>query len=94
MDLNAFLQWLVASGGSVMAASWILEQIPAWQEWTEKAKKYSFFGLAALIGCGGLAVVNFASVEVIAVLSPYFAAIAAAFTAVFFGEAFHKVSKK
>lgn len=94
-NLTDFLTWLISGGGSVMAASWILEQFPAWVEWTNvQAKKWTFFGVAAAIGLGALAAITFVPAATIALLAPYFAVVAAVFAAVFIGEAFHKITKK
>ena len=95
MELAQFLQWLIGSGGAVMAASWILEQIPQWMQWENSAgKKWSFFGLSAAIGSAALAVIQYAPAAALEAIAPYFAVLAAAFATIFMGEAFHKLTKK
>jgi hypothetical protein len=93
MDLNQFLQWLLGSGGSIMAASWLLERIDWFQKQTSDIKEYVFFGLTAVISVGAYLVVNYIPSIALQVIAPYFAIVAGLFITVVIGKMFHKVDK-
>jgi hypothetical protein len=94
MGIEEFLSWLLASGGSVMVVSWIVERIPKFQELASDVKEYLFFGLAALISCGAYAVTTYVSATVLAALAPWFMIVSGVFITVIVGKMFHKMDKQ
>lgn len=94
MNLNELLVWLGTSGGSTMAVSWILEQIPSFQLLSSVAKKWIFFGMCLVLALGGYLILNFVPQETLLAIQPYFNIVIMVFVTNFIGEGFHKVSKK
>jgi hypothetical protein len=88
--LNMFLQWLIGGGGSIMAVSWLLERMAWFQALTSDQRDYVIFGLAAGVGCGALAVVNYVPATVLDAIAPYFLVLASVFVTVFLAKTFHK----
>ena len=86
-----FLMWLMGIGGAV-AASFVLERIPAFQNLSSEMKKFVAYGVAGLIGVGAYALVTFAP-DLVVMAEPYFAILAMIFTAIFGSNVFHKFDK-
>ena len=93
MNFNELLVWLGTSGGSTLAVSWILEQIPAFQLLTPVAKKWLFFVMCLVVSLGGYAVLNFVPASTLEAISPYFNIVIMVFISNFLGTGFHKVTK-
>jgi len=93
MTFAEFLAWLINGGGAIMAASWILERIPAFQNLSEGMKSFVAKALAAVLGLGALALITFAP-DVIVLVQPYFSIIAFIFVSIFGIEMFHRVVNK
>ena len=93
MELKEFLSWLIASGGSVSAASWILERVDWFQAQEAKFKEQFFFMVSSAIAILAYLGVTYIPEDVITMISPYFSIIAAVFSSVIIGKAFHKVDK-
>jgi hypothetical protein len=91
MTLVDFLVYL-AGGGSLVAASWILNQIPGYITLSEKLRQWLFFLLAVIFGGGSYAVSQYVSVAVLTAISPYFLIAAFAFSAIFLKDIYTKVS--
>jgi hypothetical protein len=94
MDINQFLQWLLGSGGSIIAASWILERIGKFQAQTPDIKEWIFFGLSAIFSVGSYLVITFVPAEIIAAIGPYFLIVSGLFVTIVVGKMFHSVDKK
>ena len=93
MTINDFLAWLLGSGGSVMAASWILERITWFQDKSAEFKEWFFFFLASAIALGAYAAVTYVPAETMQMLAPYFSVVSGIFISVVVGKAFHKLDK-
>lgn len=93
MGLSEFLQWLVGSGGAIIAASWILERIPWFQAKTAEFKEWFFFAVTAVLWAGAYSVVTYVPQSVIAAVQPWFLGISGLFAAVVIGKLFHKADK-
>lgn len=91
MDLEQFLRWLVASGGSIMAVSWLLERLAWFQTLTPDHKDYTIFGASVVVGCGALAAINYIPESAVVAVAPYFLVVASIFTTVFVAKSFHRV---
>ena len=94
MDIQAFLKWLLASGGSVSAASWILERIPWFQGLTPDGKEWTFFGVASGISVASYLVTTYVPTDVLSAIAPYFLLVSGVFITTIVGKMFHKVDKK
>ncbi len=92
MNISQFLVWL-GGAGCVIAASWILERFPKYQELGAVAKQWIFFAVAAVLGIGAYVVATYVPVNVLEAIAPYFTIIAAVFSYQFLGTAFHKVDR-
>lgn len=90
-SFNQWLTWL-ATGGSVMAASFILERISAFQNLSAGLKKFVSYLVASVIGVLALALVTFAP-DFVLQAEPYFKFLAMIFGAIFLSNAFHKLDK-
>jgi len=93
MDLQAFLQWLIGGGGSIVAVSWLLERMKWFQALSSDAKDYTIFGFSIMVGCSALVVVTHVPPAVLDAIAPYFLIIASTFAAVFIAKVFHRVDK-
>jgi hypothetical protein len=92
MGISDFLVWL-AGGGSIVAASWVLGQIPWYQTLAEKVKQYVFFFIAVLFGGGSFAITQYVSVDVLNSIAPYFLIVAFVFGAVFLNQTYVRLSE-
>ena len=93
MNLNDFLIWL-GTGGSIMAVSFILERIDAFQKLESKAKEIVMFIASGLLATGATAFLQFVPAETVSLIAPYFSSLAAVFGILFLAKTFHKVDKK
>jgi hypothetical protein len=91
MDLSAFLVWL-ASGGSMVAASWILGQFAWYANLVEKTKQWVFFGLAIVFAGGAFAVNTYVPPATLASIAPWFLIVAFVFSAIFINKAYTRLS--
>jgi len=90
LDIMAILQWLVGGGGSILAVSWLLERMKWFQALSSDAKDYWVFGLSAVVACTALAIIKYAPPAFIALIAPFFLAVASTFVAVFLAKTFHR----
>ncbi len=93
MDIKEFLQWLVGSGGAVMAASWIFERVAWFQEKTAEFKEWFFFGAVSVIWALAYTVVTYVPQEVLTAIQPWFLGVSGLFVVVVIGKLFHKADK-
>jgi hypothetical protein len=91
--LDAFLQWLISGGGSILAVSWLFERMKWFQNLASESKDYVIFAVSAVVGCGALALVTYVPAAVMAAIAPYFLILASVFVTVFIAKAFHKADK-
>jgi hypothetical protein len=87
MNINDFLVWLTG-GGFMVAAAWILGQIPGYVALAASVKQWIFFAAAVLLGGGAYAVTQYVSAATLAAIAPYFAIAAIAFIAIFINKAY------
>ena len=71
MDFFEFAQYLMNGGGSIMAASWLLERWGYFKIQDPSRKEDIFFGVATLIGFGAYALLTFAPAFMV-LAQPYF----------------------
>lgn len=88
MELNEFLVWLTA-GGSVIAWSWIMEQVPWFQSLSVSAKKWVQLGGSVAIAIGALAVTMYVPKETLELIAPWFKLIAGLFGVIFVNQIAH-----
>jgi hypothetical protein len=93
MEISQFLSWLLASGGSVIVASWILERVAWFQSLVAETKKYVFFGVSAVISCGAFATVTYVPKATLEAIAPWFLIVSGVFVTTVLGEAYHKLDK-
>ena len=93
MSIQEFLKWLVASGGAVIGASWILERIPWFTSKPANFKEWFFFGVVSVIWVLAYIVTTYVSPAILEALSPYFLGISGLFIAIVVGKMFHKADK-
>ncbi len=93
MGVNEFLQWLLGSGGTVIAASWILERIPWFQAKTAEFKEWFFFGVVSVIWALAYAITTYVPTTIITAIQPWFLGISGLFVVVVVGKLFHKADK-
>ena len=93
MGINELLQWLVGSGGTVIAASWILERIAWFQTKSAQFKEWFFFGVVSALWAASYAVVTYVPQTVLAAIQPWFLGISGLFVVVVVGKLFHKADK-
>ena len=91
MELNDFLVWLMA-GGSVIAWSWVMEQVAWFQNLSSGQRKWTQYGGSTLIGLAALAVTTYVPVATLDAIAPWFAIIAGIFGMVFINQAAHKIN--
>lgn len=93
MELSEFLQWLVFSGGAVMAFSWIVEQFDGWHTLTEQMKRFYSFAGSTLLALSGWAVMVYAPPELLATLYEPFSVVTGIFVSVFLNQQWHSATK-
>lgn len=93
MELNEFLQWLLTSGGIIIAVSWMVERMAWFQLLNSDKKEWSFFGMTAVVWVLSYLTVNFVPAGVLEAISPYFAGVSGLFITVVVGKLFHKADK-
>jgi len=93
MDIQQFLSWLLASGGSISAASWILERLPWFQAKAADVKEWIFFGFASLISVAAYLTTTYVPTDVLQAIAPYFLLVSGVFITTVVGKMFHKVDK-
>lgn len=94
MSLYDFLNWLLGAGGSISAASFILERIPQFQQQSSETKNWIFYGVSTIISLSAYAIITNVSVDVLNQIQPYFMIVSGMFITVIIGKAFHKLDKK
>ena len=92
MNFSAFLTWLVASGGCVIAASWILGRFAKYAALADNIKQDIFFGVASIFGVGSYAALTYVPANIINGISPYFLIISGIFSIVFINNAYTKIA--
>lgn len=92
MDFNQFLVYLMG-GGSIIAASWILERWKKYQAQSPENKQYIFFGIASLIGVIAYLTATYVPSEIIVSIVPIFKIVGLNFTYIFLGSVFHTTDK-
>jgi hypothetical protein len=93
MELNQFLTWLTA-GGSIVAVSFILERLAAFQVLASNVKQLITFGACVVLSFGAFAVNQYVPADVLAQITPYFSIISGLFGVLFISQTFHKADKK
>ncbi len=94
MSLNDFLLYLASAGGASAVASFILERFPWFQNLASDTKRWVFLGVCVFLGIGSYLVMTYVPPVILEQIAPYFAIVAAMFSAIFFGEAFHRFDKR
>lgn len=93
MDFALFLQYLISGGGSILAASFLLERFPKYKNLqSSELKDWIFFAVSSVIGIGAYGLVTFAP-EFMSMAEPYFVILAGTFGFVFLGKRFHAEDK-
>lgn len=92
LDLFQLLSYLVG-GGSVLAASWVLERVAWYQALGSKVKEWVFFGVASAIAIVAYLLPIHAP-DLLVALQPFFIIVAGVFSYVFLGKTFHKTDKE
>jgi uncharacterized membrane protein YdcZ (DUF606 family) len=92
MELNQFLTWLTA-GGSIVAVSFILERIAAFQALASNVKQMVTFGACVALSFGAFAVNTYVPAEVLTQLMPWFSMVSGLFGVLFISQTFHKADK-
>lgn len=92
-DFSQFLQWLIFGGGAVMASSFLLERLPAFQKLTAETKKFVSYVASSALGIGAYALVTFAP-DFVVTAQPYFFILSATFISIYLNNMFHKADKE
>jgi hypothetical protein len=92
--MEEVLKYLVSAGGASAVASFILELVPAYRNWSNaEGKKWAFFGVSLALSLGAFVVITFVPVEILKQIEPWAVLIIGVFTSQFLGTAFHKTVK-
>ena len=91
MNLQDFLVWL-STGGALIAASWLLGQIPGYDTLTEKVRQWIFFGLSLIFAGGAVAITTYVSADMLAKIAPWFLIVAFVFSSIFIQKAYTKLA--
>jgi hypothetical protein len=83
----------LSTGGTIAAASWILERIAWFQKQTADAKEWLFFGIAAVLNVGAYLALTYVPTTIIDQITPYFLILSGLFITVVVGKMFHQVDK-
>ena len=93
MSINDFLQWMFASGGAIIAASWIFERVAWFQAQTPDLKELALFLASAVLSVGAYLVLTYIPENILVAIQPYFIMISGLFVTIIIGKMFHKVDK-
>ena len=94
MTLMDFLTLLITAGGAALVASWVLERMKWYKAIVDpENKRWVFFGACVVLSLGAYCVITFVPSYILLAIAPYFAIVAAVFSSVFFGSAFHDKDK-
>lgn len=93
MEFAIFMQYLISGGGSILAASFILERFPKYKNLASSdLKDWIFFAVASVIGVGAYLLVTLAP-EFMNSAEPFFVILSGIFGFVFLGKKFHAEDK-
>jgi membrane protease YdiL (CAAX protease family) len=91
-DLQQVLVWL-ASGGAVIALSWLVEFFGWFQAMEPKKKQITFFIICAVVGVLAQLGITYIPANVFDIIAPYFGVVAGIFGLIFLGSEFHAKTK-
>jgi hypothetical protein len=92
ISLQQILVWL-ATGGAVLAVSWIAEQWGVFQSLSPLQKRFAMWFSAGALGTGALWVTTNLSPEILVTIANYAKPFIVAFVMIFLQEGFHAKSK-
>lgn len=93
MEFAIFMQYLISGGGSILAASFILERFPKYKNLASSdLKDWIFFVVAGVIGVGAYLLVTLAP-EFMSSAEPFFVILSGIFGFVFLGKKYHETDK-
>ena len=91
MTLTDFLTYLT-TGGSVIALSWIMENIAWFQSITSDQRRYIQFIGSLALGIVAKLILQYVPADTLSLIAPYFEIAALLFGAVFVNQLAHKVN--
>ena len=86
--LAKFLLWL-ATGGSVVAVSWIAERSKWFQSLESSTKAYVQYGASTILGVAALLIQTYIPAATLEMLAPYFAVFSGVFGMIFLNQVAH-----
>lgn len=92
MTLTSFFEWLFASGGCLIAATWVLGQFTGYNALADNVKKWIFLAVASVFGVGAYAGITYLPATIISAIQPYFLIVAGVFAFTFLNQAYTKLS--
>ena len=72
VDLNSFITWIIYSGGALLIASWVLDNIPKFGILASKTKKFINIAVALLLAYGCYATIVYVPANILLLLDPWF----------------------
>ena len=92
MTIPQFFTWLLNSGGSTIVVSWILDQIPSFNNLTSNAKLYIYYGLTVLVSVLAYLGLTYVPVNIISQIQAYFLIVYGLFVTVILGKGYHALN--
>lgn len=89
-----FLTWVVYAGGAFLAASWILDQIPAVAKWTSGARLWANRILTVGLALGAYAALQYLPAEFIQAIDPWLKVASGTWILYSGQQIVHKISKQ
>jgi len=86
MNLQGFLAWLAGGAGASIAVTWLYARWPWFVAQSENLRKLVLAVSCAVVALASYQIVLYVPQETIAMLTPYFAIISAAFANFFLGD--------
>lgn len=92
-NLVAFITWIVYSGGALIAASWLLDKIPAFENLKAGVKKTVNQIVSVVLALGCYAVLKYVPAEVFAAIDPWFKIVVGVLVAYAGQQVVHRLTK-
>jgi hypothetical protein len=90
MDVYDLLIWL-ASGGAVIAVSWLCERWAWFQAQSSDVKKWIQYGASAVVAIAALLIQQYVSMETLELIAPYVTVLISIFGMIFLNQASHSL---
>lgn len=94
VTFTSLLQWMIAGGGAILVASWVLDRIPAFVKLPAETKKGINTGVSILLALAAYAILTYTPAEYINLIAPWFTVAMGVIVMISGQQAIHKLTKR